>query len=182
MKRNKNRFAVGTLLLLSLLLAACGGNNAEGNSEAKESGASAADSEVVPTGSEQKVPASEQSENEETKPPEGAQEEAQILVIIDQTEKPIEGNSFDFSIKQLPEGYSLREMRWESGENRTVSTLEEAIEKGRTGGDGFYISGNGQFSGFFYPDSMKGEEGEVSFLFSNEAGEQKTWSKKITLH
>ena len=106
----------------------------------------------------------------------------QILVIIDQTPKPIEGNSFDFAVNKIPEGYALAEMQWISKDNLIVNSFQEAIEHGATGEDGFYISGDRQFSGFFYPDAMKGEEGQVVLLFKNEQGDELTWKKKITLN
>ncbi|WP_054027471.1 hypothetical protein [Bacillus sp. FJAT-28004] len=104
-----------------------------------------------------------------------------ILIIIDQTEKPIEGNSFDFVVKQLPEGFALAEMQWVSKENQIINSVQLAIEHGASGGDGFYISGDGQFTGFFYPDAMKGEKGQVVFVFKNEQGKELTWKKEITL-
>lgn len=105
----------------------------------------------------------------------------EILIVIDQTEKPIEGNAFDFSVTQRPEGFSLAEMQWISPENLIVNSVQEAIEHGANGEDGFYISGNGQFMGFFYSDTMKGEVGQVVFLFKNDEGEELTWKKEITL-
>ncbi|MGO4548221.1 hypothetical protein AB4Z29_25870 [Paenibacillus sp. 2TAB23] len=110
-----------------------------------------------------------------------AQNEDDILIIVDQTPKPIEGNSFDFVVKKLPEGYALAEMQWKSDKTNIKNTVQEAIAHGGNGEDGFYISGNGQFSGFFYPDSMKGEEGKVTFVFRNEQGKERTWQKSITL-
>jgi hypothetical protein len=106
----------------------------------------------------------------------------QILILIDQTPKPVAtGHSFDFFVKQLPEGYSLSEMQWISDKNQITNTYLEAIEHGGNGEDGFYISGNGQFSGFFYPDSMVGETGKVKFIFKNDSGKELTWEKEITL-
>jgi len=105
----------------------------------------------------------------------------EILIIIDQTPKPTDQKSFDFVVKKLPEGYSLAEMHWNSSKNQIVNTLQEAAEHGANGEDGFYISGNGQFAGFIYPNSMSGEEGEVKFLFRNDQGDELTWEKKITL-
>lgn len=105
----------------------------------------------------------------------------EVLISIDQTPKQSEGNSFDFVVKQVPEGFSLAEMQWTSKNNRIVNSVEEAIENGANGKDGFYISGNGQFSGFIYPDAMKGEEGQVVFLFENSGGKELTWKKKLTL-
>lgn len=105
-----------------------------------------------------------------------------ILIVIDQTPKPLaEGGGFDFTVKKAPEGYILKEIHWTSGKNDIVNTLEEAIQHGQNGGDGFYISGDGQFMGFLYPDEMKGEEGKVTFVFGNEQGQELTWEKEITL-
>lgn len=110
-----------------------------------------------------------------------ADSDEKILIVIDQTEKPIEGNSFDFAVKQLPKGYMLAEMQWVSKENLIVNSVQDAIEHGASGAAGFYISGDGQFSGFFYPDSMKGEKGKVVFTFKNDQGKELTWKKEITL-
>jgi len=105
----------------------------------------------------------------------------EILIIIDQTAKPIEGNSFDFVVSQVPEGFALAEMQWISEDSLIVNSVQDAIQHGVNGEDGFYISGNGQFSGFIYPDTMKGEEGQVVFLFKDAKGNELTWKKKLTL-
>ena len=81
----------------------------------------------------------------------------------------------------MPEGYSLSEARWTSDAHKIVNTLQEMIQHGANGEDGFYISGDGQFMGFFYADALKGEKGEVSFLFKNDQGEELTWKKELTL-
>lgn len=107
--------------------------------------------------------------------------EADIDILIDQSPKPIEGNSFDFGVKARPEGYALAEMRWVSEQTAITNTIAEAIEHGGNGEDGFYISGNGQMMGFIYPDEMKGEQGEASFVFENEEGKQLIWKKALTL-
>ncbi|WP_152393075.1 hypothetical protein [Paenibacillus guangzhouensis] len=109
------------------------------------------------------------------------QADQEILIIIDQTPKPSEQKSFDFVVKQLPEGYSLTEMKWNSSKSHITNTLQEAAQHGANGEDGFYISGDGQFAGFMYPKSMSAESGEVKFLFHNEQGNELTWKKKITL-
>jgi len=105
----------------------------------------------------------------------------EILIIIDQTSKPIEGNSFDFVVSQVPEGFALAEMQWTSEDSLIVNSVQDAIQHGGNGEDGFYISGNGQFSGFIYPDTMKGEAGQVVFLFKDAKGNELTWKKKLTL-
>ncbi|MCR8842209.1 hypothetical protein NQ117_00785 [Paenibacillus sp. SC116] len=105
-----------------------------------------------------------------------------ILIIIDQRDDfPGSGNQFSFGIEKVPEGYTLAEMKWESDHNRIVDTLEEAMERGDKGGDGFSIGGSGNFSYFFYPDKMKGEQGQVIFLFRNDEKDELIWKKTITL-
>jgi len=105
----------------------------------------------------------------------------EIVIEIDQSEQPIESNSFTFAVKQLPKGFSLGEMHWVSKENMIINSIQDAMEHGANGGDGFYISGNGQFSGFIYPDVMKGEKGKVVFWFTDEQGKELKWTKEITL-
>ncbi|MCR8842213.1 hypothetical protein NQ117_00805 [Paenibacillus sp. SC116] len=108
--------------------------------------------------------------------------QAPILIIIDQT--PLEeslGNGFNFTVEQIPDGYALDEMRWESEQTRVVNTFIEASEHGASGEKGFYISGDGQFSGFMYDDKMKGEHGQVTFVFRNDDMEALIWKQSITL-
>lgn len=118
-----------------------------------------------------------------TKSPNSADDNAneEILIIIDQTQNSIKGNSFDFVVNKRPEGYMLSKMEWKSGKTSIVNTTEEAIEHGGNGEDGFYISGDGQFMGFFYPDELKGQKGDVTFAFVNDAGKELRWKKTITL-
>ncbi len=109
----------------------------------------------------------------------------EILIVIDQTEKPIENaGMFNFSIQHLPKGYRLDKMSWTGEGKPVINTYQQAIENGGTGGPesgSFYISGDGQFSGFSYPESRKGEQGTVAFMFVNDAGSELKWEKKITL-
>ncbi|GGO02197.1 hypothetical protein [Saccharibacillus kuerlensis] len=173
----KQGFAVSMLLIAALVLAACGGQQIE---ETQAENGAAASQEQAPLGGvdddKTQAESAEPAENEPT-----AAENSEILVVIDQTEKPIEGSSFDFSVRKLPEGYSLQEMQWNSDKNQISTALLEAVQNGQTGEEGFYISGDGQFSGFIYPDSMQGEQGEIVLVFGNEAGEELTWKKEITL-
>lgn len=143
----------------------------DGTDAAAESGSDQGDTEAADE-------PDQQSEDTQGSAADGDQ---QILIVIDQTPKPITGNSFDFAVKQVPEGYSLSEMQWKSDTTEIKSTWQEAIEHGQTGEDGFYFSGNGQFSGFIYPDEMKGEEGQVMFRFIDEQGHELTWEKTLTL-
>ncbi|WP_309118184.1 hypothetical protein [Paenibacillus sp.] len=112
---------------------------------------------------------------------EPAAAESEIRVVIDQTPMPIEGHAFSFGVRSVPEGYALREMQWVSERTNVAASTADAISNGQTGEEGFYISGNGQMMGFFYPDERVGETGEVVFLFANEKGEEAAWKKEITL-
>lgn len=171
MKNNNKRIYLvpALFVLLLILVSACGNQPGAGSNPN-----AANENPAVSKSGTQAGNAAPQAEN-------AAGPEEKILIVIDQTAKPIEGNSFDFTVKQLPEGYMLKEMKWVSDQNEIANTLEEAIEHGQTGEDGFYISGNGQFSGFFYPDSLKDEKGRVIFTFANDENNELTWEKGITL-
>lgn len=178
---NKKTFSllVASLAILAVM-SACGNNAETGNNNTENvstvtenpasnaTGNSAGNTEVSTT-PDNNVSNAGENDNEE------------ILIIIDQTEKPIEGNSFDFLVNKRPEGYMLSKMEWKSDNTSIINTTQEAIEHGGNGEDGFYISGNGQFMGFFYPDELKGQKGDVTFTFVNDAGKELTWKKTITL-
>ncbi|WP_127591818.1 hypothetical protein [Paenibacillus lautus] len=200
MNNNKYIYLISTLLVL-LLTSACGGpsdtkspetqagstvDTDQGNvvdpetpAASQDGTGASADPESNQGDSEATKDPDQEKQNEIQDPP--AEGDQQILIVIDQTPKPITGNSFDFGVTKLPEGYSLSEMEWKSDKTEIKSTFQEAIEHGQTGEDGFYISGNGQFSGFIYPDGMKGEEGQVLFRFIDEQGHELTWEKTLTL-
>ncbi|WP_037288548.1 hypothetical protein [Saccharibacillus sacchari] len=168
------RLASIALVAGMLMLSACGQN--------------AAPAENVSEGTAVTNPSNEASQNTEpadeadAAADQGAEDEdSQILVVLDQTEMPIESGGLTFSFKKIPQGYALREMQWHGEGDPVITTYEQARENGASGGDGFYISGDGQFSGFLYPNEQKGEQGEISFVFSNDAGQEATWSKEITL-
>lgn len=164
-----------------LLMSACGNNSQAGTTDPGNQPESNATNQSQAGNNN-----TDSSNNELTDPvdstPENNNPSEEILIDIDQTPKPIENKgSFDFQVKQLPEGYRLQEMQWSSENNNTVNTFEEAIENGQTGEDGFYISGDGQFMGFFYPEEMKGEAGKATFVFVNEENQELTWEQEITL-
>lgn len=172
-----------------LLLSACGSNSQAGTGTAapdnQQSEANATNQNQTQAGKADNNN-TDSSNNELIDPvestPESSEPSEEIVIDIDQTPKPIENKgSFDFLVKQLPEGYRLQEMQWSSESNNTVNTFEQAIENGQTGEDGFYISGDGQFMGFFYPEEMKGEAGKATFVFVNEENQQLTWEQEITL-
>lgn len=186
---NKHKYIyLVTALSALLLISACGNGNNSGAADAVNT-VPAETSQENATAPAPTAPAATASpEDTNTAQPNTAAAEVpgnadpEILIIIDQTPKPIEGNSFDFAVNKRPEGYALAEMQWISKENLIVNSVQDAIAHGGNGEDGFYISGNGQFMGFFYPDALKGEEGQVVFIFKNEAGKELTWKKTITLN
>ncbi|MBB3125694.1 hypothetical protein FHS19_000348 [Paenibacillus rhizosphaerae] len=157
------------------------GSGVNGNAAGSSDDHSGADSDAAGN-TEAQTPADSQDNGTKDGGPSGEGDAGKaILIIIDQTPKPTTGNSFDFVINKLPEGYMLTEMQWVSAKHQIKNTLQEAIEHGQNGEDGFYISGDGQFMGFFYPDELKGEEGQVKFAFTNDQGKTLTWQKTITL-
>lgn len=178
-----------------IMLSACGGKTLSGaphNQNAPSNTAGVSDPAPANThadsGNNSASPGNEDATNGNQDDPNGNPPDANsaangdILIVIDQTPKPLaEGGGFDFAVQKVPEGYRLQKIQWTSGKNEIVNTLEEAIQNGQNGGDGFYISGDGQFMGFLYPDEMKGEEGKVTFVFGNEQGQELTWEKELTL-
>ncbi|ANE45356.1 hypothetical protein SY83_02325 [Paenibacillus swuensis] len=166
---NTHKYMVLSSALILLLMASACSNQT--NNAAPETNASVTTPENEATG----------NNSAETEPETTTDADKDIQVVIDQIEKPIEGNSFDFAVKQLPKGFALAEMQWLSKDNMIINSVQDAIANGASGADGFYISGNGQMTGFFYPDSMKGETGKIVILFKDEQGEELTWKKELTL-
>ncbi|MFF2093379.1 hypothetical protein [Paenibacillus sp. NPDC058174] len=179
MIKPKYLFAVTALAAL-LVISACGAKDQSGTFDTPDTTQNQTQTEKPDTNTNTGTDApTDKPDKGDSGAEEGDQE---ILIIIDQTPRPSEGNSFDFSVNKRPEGYALSEMQWVSDKSTVKNTIAEAIEHGGSGEDGFYISGNGQFMGFFYPDEMKGEEGQATFIFKNEQGKELTWKKKITLN
>ncbi|WP_336773419.1 hypothetical protein [Paenibacillus sp. MMO-58] len=200
MMNKKTISLLAASLAVLVVMSACGNKSETGNTNSANEGtvteapASNSPGNNAGNAEESTSPDNTSSSAPETTTPEGATPDAtkssntagdnaseEILIIIDQTEKPIEGNSFDFVVNKRPEGYMLSKMEWKSGKTSIVNTTQEAIEHGGNGEDGFYISGDGQFMGFFYPDDLKGQKGDVTFTFVNDAGKELTWKKTITL-
>ncbi|MBH5318297.1 hypothetical protein I6N90_10795 [Paenibacillus sp. GSMTC-2017] len=115
------------------------------------------------------------------------QKEGNKEIVIGVDQEPQEGSSgnmFYFFVENLPPKYYLKELRWKSKTSDIVDTWEDAINNGAGLGNddyGFYISGNGQFSGFIYEDSMKEEKGEFSIVFRDEQQNEVIWKKSLTL-
>ncbi|WP_232729811.1 hypothetical protein [Paenibacillus phocaensis] len=190
MMKRKTRILLTSALAAVLMLSACGNESAGQNQNAPSNTAGVnAPTPAKPDSGDNSATsgnetATDNNQGETNDNPTDANGAANgdILIVIDQTPKPLaEGGGFDFSVKKAPEGYMLKEIHWTSETNNIVNTLEEAIQHGQDGGDGFYISGDGQFMGFLYPDEMKGEKGKVTFVFGNEQGQELTWEKDITL-
>ncbi|QOS98718.1 hypothetical protein JNUCC42_20005 [Brevibacterium sp. JNUCC-42] len=159
MNKFKKVISYACPIAIVLVLSACGSNNNAG---------APIDQNVTPV-----------QENKDVQEP---QLKDSILMIVDQSlEEPNPANHFYFQVKQLPEGYSLDKMQWKSDKTTIITTIQQAFENGASGGEGFYISGDGQFSGFFYNPKMKGEKGGVTFYFKNEEENQLEWKKELTL-
>ncbi len=185
-----NRMVLYTAVLcVVLVVIACGAKN---NKESVQEHAYPQSKQPIEEAGQTAVPNAEaknkangdSAEGQESKIRTQSEAEAssdEIRIVIDQSNKPMKGNSFDFAIKQVPKGYSLTEMRWTSNTVTIVNSLEEAIEHGKNGEDGFYLSGNGQYSGFIYSDEMKGERGKAIFVFNNEKGNVLMSEKEIRL-
>lgn len=171
----KTKSLIG-FIALAIMLSGCGTPNNEANGDTPN----APSTPSTPSANESQLPANE-DKAEPTMEPAASSDD--IHIVIDQTEKPIEGdrNSFDFSVQKRPDGYALTSMEWSSANLSVVNSLQEAIEHGANGENGFYISGNGQFMGFFYDKALAGETGKVSFTFTDEQGNELIWSKEVTL-
>lgn len=169
---NKKYIYIISALCMLLMISGCTNESPSGESDTNEE-------QTSETNNEQ--PSETNQSNNITTDEDSKNSGNEILIVIDQTPKPIEGNSFDFIINQVPEGFALAQMQWVSKDNLFVNSVEDAIRNGGNGGDGFYISGNGQYSGFIYSDMMKGDEGQVVFLFQDAQGNDLTWKKKLTL-
>ncbi|MGQ8873189.1 hypothetical protein [Paenibacillus sp. TSA_86.1] len=177
------------VLCMVIVVSACGAKN---NKESVQEHAYPQSKQPIEEAGQDSIPNAEAKNNKDqgnAKAEEGKMEtqsnaeasSEEIDIVIDQSDKPMEGNSFDFVIKQVPKGYSLTEMRWTSNTVTIVNSLQEAIEHGANGEDGFYFSGNGQFSGFIYSDEMKGERGKAIFVFTNDEGNMLMSEKEILL-
>lgn len=177
------------VLCMILVISACGAKN---NKESVQEHAYPQSKQPIEEAGQDSVPNAEAKNNNDqnnAKDEEGKMEtqsstaasSKEIDIVIDQSDKPIKGNSFDFAIKNVPEGYTLTEMHWTSNTVTIVNSLQEAIEHGANGEEGFYFSGNGQFSGFIYSDEMKGERGKATFVFTNDEGNMLMSEKEIKL-
>ena len=161
---NKKFIYIISALCTLLMISGCAGKSQSGTSDIVNA-----------------QPAETNQDDSTTLDDDSASTDNEILIIIDQTPKPIEGGSFDFVVKQVPEGFALAEMQWSTQHSLIADTVQDAIEHGANGKDSFYISGDGQFSGFKYPDYMMGQEGEVVLIFKDVHGNELTWKKKLTL-
>lgn len=90
--------------------------------------------------------------------------------------------SFQFFFGKTPAGYSLSRMEWKTKTSSVQNSYEQAKENGENGNLGFYISGNGQFSGYFYEKKSSGEKGTLILTFKDSKGKSLTWQKGLTLN
>lgn len=100
---NNKKMIFLTLALFALLLTSACGTGANNGS--------ATDTvNTKPAETVNKQPTETNQENTTANGNDSTNSHEQILIIIDQTPKPIEGNSFDFGVSKVPEGYALAEM------------------------------------------------------------------------
>ncbi|MCG7378166.1 hypothetical protein MH215_14275 [Paenibacillus sp. ACRSA] len=110
-----------------------------------------------------------------------------IMIDIDQSDKLTEAKSFRYSVKGVPEGYTLSELRWTSNQITIINSVQEATEhevgENKADGkkEGFYIKDNGQLNEFKYTDEMKGERGKVTLVYTNEAGQEVLAEQEVKL-
>ncbi|MFS0872598.1 hypothetical protein [Paenibacillus xylanilyticus] len=193
MKKNINKSALWvSMLCILLLISACGAKN---NNESVQEHAYPQSKEPIEEAGNSSVPNSDAKQGNEdpantaegnegklsAQSDSSANADKPITISIDQSDKPTENKSFNFSVNQVPEGYTLSELRWTSNQITIVNTPAEAIQHGGDGKEGFYISGNGQFSGFKYTDEMKGERGKITLVYENEAGQEIMAEKEVEL-
>ncbi|WP_336782526.1 hypothetical protein [Paenibacillus illinoisensis] len=193
MKKNTNTFALwASVLCILLLISACGAKN---NNESVQEHAYPQSKQPIEEAGKGSIPNSDAKQSNEdpantadgdggklSAQSESSTNDEQITIQIDQSDKPTENNqSFDFSVSQVPEGYNLSELRWTSNQITIINSPAEAIQHGGDGKEGFYISGNGQFSGFKYSDEMKGERGKITLVYKNEAGKEILAEQEVQL-
>ncbi|WP_338541110.1 hypothetical protein [Paenibacillus tundrae] len=110
-----------------------------------------------------------------------------IVIDIDQSDKLTEAKSFRYSVKDVPEGYALSELRWTSNQITIINSVQEATQheadENQADGkkEGFYIKDNGQLMEFKYTDEMKGERGKVTLVYTNEAGQEVLAEQEVKL-
>ncbi|WP_222124536.1 hypothetical protein [Paenibacillus xylanexedens] len=175
------------LLCIMVLTSACGARN---NNESVQEHAYPRSKEPIAEAGPDSIP------NADAKQDNGsytAQSESSanagdgIVITIDQSDKLTEAKSFRYSVKDVPEGYTLSELRWTSNQITIINSVQEAteheVDENQADGkkEGFYIKDNGQLNEFKYTDEMKGERGKVTLVYTNEAGQEVLAEQEVKL-
>ncbi|MEN1987980.1 hypothetical protein [Paenibacillus hubeiensis] len=177
---NKSRFninALGVLILGStLLVSGCGAIN---NKESVQEHAYPQSKKPI----EQAGPNSVPNAAAKNKNPEAVEEgrlsaEANdsegvgslMSIELHQTDELAKHKRFEFTVRQVPEGYTLSELRWTSNQITVIDNYGQAVQHAKSGKEGFYIDEKRQISGFRYTGEMKGESGKVTLVYTDGQG------------
>lgn len=186
---NKMNIPAACVLLVGvILLSGCGKQMESTNAESSTTAAEQEGTSNASSFGESAETTAETTTNKEsttTSDPSASSDD--ILMIIDQSELPITKGGLTYWVEKLPKGYTLSGMRWDGKGKPIVSTFEQSVEnetkasEGVDTGEGFYVGGTAGNQTFIYENSRRGEKGTLSFTFTNDAGNQLTWKKEITL-
>jgi len=138
--------------------------NTEGTSSSTEGSTETADNggkETVPAAKPELTPANE----------------GQVDITIVQ-QGP---GQFFVRLNEFPEGYLVSNLDWTGPGYSEAATFDEAVKNGQEGNNGFYASSDHRNFGFIYDGHIAGEEGKFTLTFRNQAGDELTWYKDLTL-
>lgn len=88
---------------------------------------------------------------------------------------------FFVRLNEFPEGYLVSNLDWTGPGYSEAATFDEAVKNGQEGNNGFYASSDHRNFGFIYDGHIAGEEGKLTLTFRNQAGDELTWYKDLTL-
>ena len=88
---------------------------------------------------------------------------------------------FFVRLNEFPEGYLVSNLDWTGPGYSEAATFDEAVKNGQEGNNGFYASSDHRNFGFIYDGHIAGEEGKFTLTFRNQAGDELTWYKDLTL-
>lgn len=202
MNRLSKSLLGGALVLLLMIISACSGNSTqqpsstdngtteqstpatpstEGSTDQPATGTESAtntdgtssstegSTETADNGGKETVPAA--------KPELTPANEGQVDITIVQ-QGP---GQFFVRLNEFPEGYLVSNLDWTGPGYSEAATFDEAVKNGQEGNNGFYASSDHRNFGFIYDGHIAGEEGKFTLTFRNQAGDELTWYKDLTL-
>jgi len=202
MNRLSKSLLGGALVLLFMIISACSGNSTQqpsatdnGNTEQSTPATTPStegSTDQPATGTESATntdgtPSSTESSNGTTdsgketvpvaKPELTPADEGQVDITIVQ-QGP---GQFFVRLNKFPEGYLVSNLDWTGPGYSEAATFDEAVKNGQEGNNGFYASSDHRNFGFIYDGHIAGEEGKFTLTFRNQAGDELTWYKDLTL-